>query len=101
MIRTSMRPALIRTIRARSPDIPIEKLPHGWCGHQTLERLRRKFTILIVNALDAGDQMALGLVVTDTLNEAAPVDVPAFERLEIDGAATLHVDRFGANLRGE
>jgi hypothetical protein len=101
MIRISMRPALIRTIRARSPDIPIEKLPHGWCGHQTVERLGRKFTILIVNALDADDHMALGLVVADTLNEAAPVDVPAFERLEIDSAAISHVDRFGANLRGE
>jgi hypothetical protein len=101
MIRISMRPALIRTIRARSPDISIEKLPHGWCAHQTLERPRRKFTILIVNALDADDHKALGLVVTDTLKEGAPVDVPAFERLEIDSAAISHVDRFGANLRGE
>jgi len=79
----------------------MEKLPHRWCAHQTVERLRRKFTILIVNALDADDHMALGLVVTDTLNEAAPVDVPAFERLEIDRAAISHVDCFGANLRGE
>ena len=70
-------------------------------GHQTVERLRRKFTILIVNALDADDHVALGLVVTDTLNEAAPVDVPALERLEIDRAAISHVDRFGANFRGE
>ena len=54
MIRISMRPALIRTIRARSPDIPIEKLPHGWCAHQSLERLRWKFTILIVNAASGG-----------------------------------------------
>jgi hypothetical protein len=101
MIRISMRPACIRANRARSPDIPIEKLPHRWCGHQTIERLRRKFTILIVNALDADDHVALGLVVTDTLNEAAPVDVPALERLEIDRAAISHVDRFGANFRGE
>jgi hypothetical protein len=96
-----MRPALVRTIRARSPDILIEKLAHGWCAHQTVERQHRKFTILIVNALDADDQMALSLVVTDALNEAAPVDVPALECLEIDGAEISHVDRFGANLRGE
>jgi hypothetical protein len=101
MIQMSMRPAPIRTIRARSSDIPIEKLSHGGCAHQAVERLRREFTILIVNALDADDQMASGPVVTDTLNEAAPVNVPAFERLEIDGAAIPHVDRFGANLGGE
>jgi hypothetical protein len=91
----------MRTIRARSPDILIEKLAHGWCAHQTVERQRRKLAILIVNALDVDDHMASGLVVTDTLNEAAPVNVPALERLEIDGAAISYVDRFGANLRGE
>jgi hypothetical protein len=101
IIRIPVRPALVRTIRARSPDILIEKLAHGWRAHQTVERQRRKFTILIVNALDVDDHMVLGLVVTDTLNEAAPVNVPALERLEIDGAAISHIDRFGANLRGE
>jgi hypothetical protein len=101
MIRISMRPASIRTIRARSPDIPIEKLPHGWCAHQAVECLRRQCAILIVDALDTDDHLALGAVVTDTLNEAAPVDVSAFERLEINSAAISHVDRFGADLRGE
>jgi hypothetical protein len=66
-----------------------------------LERRYRKFAILIINAFDVDDHMALALIVTSTLNEAAPVDIPARERPEIDGAAVFHVDRFGANLCGQ
>jgi hypothetical protein len=43
----------------------------------------------------------LRLVVAHPLNEAAAIDIPALERRKIDGAAISHLDRFGANLRGE
>jgi hypothetical protein len=96
-----MRPAIVWAIRAGSPDAAIEKLPHRRRAHQGRERRCRKFAVLIVNAVDVDDHLALGFIVTDALNEAAPVDIPALERPEIDGAAISDVDRFGANLGGQ
>jgi hypothetical protein len=54
-----------------------------------------------VDPIDGDDQVALSAVVADTLKDAAAVDIPALERPEVDGAAISHVNRFGADLRGE
>jgi hypothetical protein len=52
---------------------------------------------VIIYALQIYDHVALRFVVTDALNEAAPIDVPALERFEVDWAAILHVNRFRPN----
>ena len=51
---------------------------------------------MFVDTADADNNVALRLVVTDAVNEAA-IDIPALERRKIDSAAIVHLDRFRAN----
>jgi hypothetical protein len=56
---------------------------------------------MIVRIAQADDHVALCLIVADTLNEAAAIDVSALKRFEIKGTAIFHVNGFRANLRSE
>lgn len=54
---------------------------------------------MIVRTPQIDQHVALRLVVTDTLNEAAARRLCAGKRLQVDSAAVLNVDRFRAGIR--
>src|SRR5882762_2992864 len=97
MIRLPMRAAIVAVARTRFPDILVEKLAHRRRGHEAVEGLLRQIAIIIVAAPDADDQIALRVIVADALDQAAAVDVAAFERRKVDRAAVLDVDPLRAN----
>ena len=54
-----------------------------------------------IRAAQADYHVALRLIVTNALNEAAAIDVTAIKCFEVDRTAIFHVNGFGANFRGE
>jgi 3-hydroxyacyl-[acyl-carrier-protein] dehydratase len=98
---TEPGPAVVTSVRRRSPDVPIEELAHRGRGHEAVECFERKFAKSIVAALDADDHGALRAVVADALDDGAAVDIPALKRAEIDQAAIAHVHRLRADRRGQ
>ena len=94
-----MRPTIIWTIRASSFDILIEKLPHRGRDHKTIKRSGWQLAVVVVGALQIYDHVALRLVVTNALDEAAARRIAAFKCFEIDGAAIFDVNGFGTNFR--
>src|SRR5664279_3370753 len=53
---------------------------------------------MVVRALQIYDHVGLRIVVANSLNETAAVDVTTFKRLEINDAAAFYVNGFGADL---
>ena len=63
--------------------------------------LLRQIAVLVVDRVAPDDHVPVRLVVADPLDEAAPGDVLAVERLEIDRSAISHVNALGFPGRGE
>lgn len=96
-----MRSAIERSIGSGPFDLLIVKLPHRGGRHEGIECRRRQFAVVIIGALQIDEHVALRLVVTDPLNEAAARRIGASERFQVDAAAVLDVDRFGDRRRGD
>ena len=75
-----MGSAVERPIRARTLDLLIVELTHGRCRQECVERRRRKLAIVIVCAPQTDQHVALRLIVTDALDEAAAWRVGAGKR---------------------
>jgi hypothetical protein len=92
-----MGSAVKRSVGARPFDVLIEELTHRRRAHQTVEGCGRKLAIVIVDAFQADNHVALRFVIADALDETASRCVATLKRLEIDGASVFYVN--GLRLR--
>ena len=81
------------SIRARSLDLLIVKLSHGRSGQKGFKGRCWHLAIVVIGAAKIDEQVALCLLVTNALDEAAARRIGAGERSKVNRAAVLDIDR--------
>lgn len=94
-----MGSAIVRAVRARSFDVCIIIAAHRRGIEKCRDDALRNFAIVVISRAKLNNHVLVLRIVAETVDEAAPGNVLARKRLQIDGTAIFDIDRFGISPR--